>query len=101
MSADNGVYILESPIFGTAPDGTLVHVADEHRVAYAGAIENIDDPTEGLKYEVILFGESLVYYNKQEAILWAHKIADNCVYLEYGVRVIKRDHAFPQVLYRD
>ena len=95
MSIDNGVYILESPQFGFNRRGERVRIRYEYRITHCQAIENINDPTEGVKYQILLFGGSLVHYNKDEAILAAHRIAEKIDILEYGVRVIHMDDPFP------
>lgn len=91
MSADNGVYVLKSP--SSLPNGN-----DEYRVAHAQAIENLQTTDEKFSrdWEHETFNPSPVYFNKDEAILAAHKIAETIEVLEYGVRIIHMDHAFPQ-----
>jgi len=95
MSADNGVYILEN----LGKDGK-----PEYRIAYCSAVENIFYDRSDFEsisiadlYTSGLFGKSEVYYDKSIAILNAHKIADNCDFLEYGVKNIKQNKAFPNI----
>ena len=75
MSADNGVYIAK--------------FKDGYRVIEAGAIDNLDYyPSGSLKEKEIwfrYFSRSPVYNTKEDAILAAHKIAEGCDILEYGV----------------
>lgn len=83
MSADNGVYILESK-------------GPEFRVIYTQGIDNIygtfndstmswdGDPEMMLEY----FGASNVFSSLTEALDHAEKISENYDYLEYGVCVI-------------
>ena len=84
MSADNGIYIIKFP--------------EGYRVAHCQAIENIDYYPEGSKERKKAlkdyFGKSKVFTEKDEAILFAHKLAkeimddDFCPILEYGVQYL-------------
>lgn len=75
MSADNGVYIAK--------------FKDGYRVIEASAIDNLTYYPEGSLKEketwYSYFGGAPVYATKDEAVLAAHKIADECDILEYGV----------------
>jgi len=96
MSADNGVYVLESPLMAEAPNGQEIHYADEYRVAHCQAIENLWDCGQySLDFERQMFGQSPVYHDKDEAILAAHRIAETITVLEYGVKVLHMEHPFP------
>ena len=96
MSADNGVYVLESPIVAVAPDGQEVTVGNEYRVAHCQAIDNLYAVESIAKYyEYEIFKDSEVYYDKDEALLAAHRIAERIPVLEYGVNLIKMGHPFP------
>jgi hypothetical protein len=72
MSADNGVYILETK-------------GPEYRVAYAHAIENIFNDA-GMIREY--FDESEIFFTRKKALDKASEIYDNVKYTEYGVVVI-------------
>ena len=83
MSADNGVYILETK-------------GPEFRVAYAQGIDNIygnfnddtghwDGDDEAMQF---LFKDALVYDDLDVALDKAHEIADNYEYLEYGICIL-------------
>lgn len=95
MSADNGVYVLQTK----SPDGP------EYRVTYAQAIDNIFGKfnDETLHWEpnndVIqqYFGKSSVFTTLEEALDFAEKIAYNHEYLEDGVCVLMdfADYRFP------
>lgn len=102
MSADNGIYILQT----NNADGTGV----EYRVAECQAVENIyyHNPERGYTDKiaddavlVIYFGDSKVY-NKKDAYDIANRIEDDilqsyCPVLEYGVSTIKIDKVFPSM----
>lgn len=86
MSADNGVFILE----------TKGKSGPEYRVTYAQAIDSIygtiDDETgkwEGdMECMVSYFGRSKVYTILEEALDVAENMSHNYDYLEYGVCLI-------------
>lgn len=106
MSADNGIYILQSPVEG-------VKDKFEYRVRDCQAIDNIDENFTSyiiydgveykshLLYEVMLFGKSIVYSRKEDAMIAASKLEDayhvNELPLEYGIRTIRRQHPFPNI----
>ena len=100
MSANNGIYILET-----------IHPANqdwrEYRVVHAGAIENIyfekkgreyDEPTNFGLWEV--FGRSRVTNNELQALKIASRMADkvisDCGILEYGISTIRVNRIFPE-----
>jgi hypothetical protein len=100
MSADNGIYILSSPV--TA--GTKVF---EFRVAECQAIENLDYFEQGDErakaFEVLLFGRSQVFDKENDAILYAHMLEKEIgtrefSVLEYGVSILPpREFPFPLI----
>ena len=96
MSADNGIYVLQT--CKAVPSGDIEY---EYRIAYAMAIDNFDyyekTSTEKLKeYMVNVWGNSKVYDNRRDALQAAHELADGYEILEYGVRVIKTNYIFPE-----
>lgn len=103
MSADNGMYILQSPKAGA--DDTK-----EYRVMLTTNIENIEvydklvpgDPMErGFLCEAAIFGDCKVHDDANDAI------AEACAnvaryeaeegYIEYGIVVVPRKHPFPDI----
>lgn len=80
MSADNGIYILVSPKENSKDF--------EYRIAYAFAIDNINYyPEESVEHEameVVYFGASKVYHNKEKALATAVRF-ENGRYTEYGI----------------
>lgn len=86
MSADNGIYILRSPI-------RTGHF--EYRVAHLQAIENIDYDRA---HEILYFGKCQVFHNRDAAWKEALKIYDSIDgVLEYGISQIDSDHPFPKM----
>ena len=83
MSADNGVYILQTS-------------GPEFRVTYAQGIDNIygkfDDDTLHWKGDMDsmmdYFGKSVVYKTFEEAFDFAQELSYNYDYLEYGICLI-------------
>lgn len=97
MSADNGIYILETPRNNSKGE------AKEYRVIEAQAIDNLSfEIPDGLdvnpKALIIYFGNSFVYDNKIEALERAVRIEDEYfdhgVILEYGISFIRLSHPF-------
>ena len=95
MSADNGVYILETK----GVDGY------EYRVSYTGAIENIEyRPDYGRfnkEWLIRIFGKSVVYTNEVEALKDAMEIKKSIEkfgdYVEYGIcNIDASDIEFPK-----
>ena len=86
MSADNGIYILQ-----TDSDN-----GPEYRVAYSHAIDNIYGKfnEETCRYDgdiqnmVSIFGESQVFHTLNEALDFAEEMEHNNEYLEDGICVI-------------
>jgi hypothetical protein len=83
MSADNGVYVLQT-------------YGPEFRVAYAGAIDNIYGPFNDTTLHwdgdmdrmIDVFGSSKVFNNLEEALDEAERMSYDYEYLEYGVCLI-------------
>jgi hypothetical protein len=88
MSADNGIYIAKFP--------------DGYRVTHMQAVDNLDYFGEGTterKHELRAhFGGSPLFSVRNEAILYAHDLAQNIVkdfgILEYGVCEIGEYESF-------
>ena len=100
MSADNGIYILESPLYGVLNGQRVVTQVCEWRVIEAQAIENIHyykDESLCNAELVRYFGIAKVYDNKAEALLRAYEMAEKCEILEYGVSVIYWPVPFPSM----
>jgi hypothetical protein len=81
MSSDNGIFVLQSP-------NSLTNTI-EYRVAYAGAIENIDYFEPGSDHyfamEVLIFGEAQVHTNELYALKEAMQMQEDIGYTEYGI----------------
>lgn len=106
MSADNGVYILETNIKDS--------FEKEYRVAHATAVENIEwsdkiyddkEITFGDCYLVLLFGCSKIY-NKKDSQIEAFQIYEDIIrsdfpICEYGISVIVLDKEFPNMTYEE
>jgi len=95
MSADNGIYILETP------DGNVF----EYRVAHCQAIENLTyaEQNGDPEYVVRLFGDSEVFYDKTSALIAADKQAQEIMEwapLEYGISTISLPHKFSKYVMR-
>jgi len=94
MSADNGIYILKTPVDKNG--------AFEWRVAHAQAIESIYYKNEegNPEYVVQFFGKAPVFTNREEAVKLANKIEahilmdDFCPIVEYGICEIELPHSF-------
>jgi hypothetical protein len=95
MSADNGVYILETK----GVDGY------EYRVSYVSAIDNIEyKPDYGRfnkEWLIRIFGKSVVYTNEIEALKDAMEIKKSIEkfgnYVEYGIcNIDASDIEFPK-----
>ena len=95
MSADNGIYILQTP--KTQNDKSNF----ECRVIHATAIENITyDNPEGDPQAVVDYFERSEILNKEDAIKLAENMQneilhdDFCPFLEYGICLIALPHPF-------
>ena len=85
MSADNGVYILETE-------------GPEYRVAEMMAVDNVswdcDLSCETNDFDILIknaremWSDALVFTDRNEAIIAAHKLHDEVGYTEYGVSFI-------------
>jgi len=97
MSADNGIYILETRKPPIKEGSSYTNqMKSEYRVAYASAIDNLDASD---LYMVVIFGDSLVYDDVEESIKVAKNMAKQFPYLEYGIIVIHdyRNKYFPNM----
>lgn len=95
VSADNGIYILETPADPTP----------EFRVTHAQAIENVwwnpetkeIDQSYWNEDEILAyFSKCKVYRNRLEALEVAHKMAEDYTVLEYGVSSLRCPIKFPK-----
>lgn len=101
MSADNGIYILVSPI--------LDENRFEFRVAECQAIDRVEIDDANIYYdgslyyihelnEVIIFGNSKVYSTKEEAMMRALELENDSYekkcYIEYGIKLIRQQNPF-------
>lgn len=101
MSADNGVYVLET-IRTRKMEGNASVKCEPYkiwRVAYATAIDNFEWYKVNQHYNLgtymmEIWGKSDVFEDKDKAYLAAHNIAEGIENLEYGVSVIKTDMVF-------
>lgn len=90
MSADNGIYVMPSPVEGS-PD------TFEYRVAYGQAIDNVSYYSEGtpesFAMENAYFGSSEVFNSADAALAFARdqekQFEEGGGYLEYGVGLLK------------
>lgn len=97
MSADNGIYILQTPT-----GSVLCPKVFEYRVVHAQAIDNIYwQHTKGNPKQVVsYFGKCEVFTNEGEARKLAFKMEeevlndDFCPVLEYGINTITLPHPF-------
>lgn len=95
MSANNGIYILKTPI----GDGDF-----EYRVAHCQAIENItDEHSLAIYHAVLYFGNSMVYKDVDIARAAAFTLEGNISFLEYGISSITPgfDGPFPTHISRE
>ncbi len=93
MSADNGIYILRSPISET-------HTGEyEYRVTHAMAIENIEykPDKEGFSTQVVkdYFSRCGILRDRAKALAEADRLAQECMVLEYGIQFIYMSFPFP------
>lgn len=105
MSADNGVYVLETIRNRKVVDSERYKAEVKcepykvYRVAHAAAIDNFDyyekkQPYNLGAYMKDVWGSSPVYEDKQEALRVAHEIEESLPICEYGVSVIRTDYVF-------
>lgn len=96
MSADNGIYVLETPTKNGA----------EYRVAHCFSIDDLNyfepDTKEAHAMEVFLFGESPVYNNAHDAMKAAIILHNDVKYTEYGICCLNvRNNPFPTISLED
>ena len=97
MSADNGIYVLQTPSSWTA-------TGMEYRVAELQAAGNYQWDDAMRKYTSCervqiknareMWARTPVFDDQTEALAYAHKLADQCDILEYGVNIIYIDKEF-------
>lgn len=93
MSADNGIYILQT----NGENGF------EYRVAHLQAIENLyySDPSGDEIYMWLFFRNAPRFFTKELALLCAQELEteilndDFCPILEYGVSILEVNKKFP------
>jgi hypothetical protein len=92
MSADNGIYILDTK--------------GEHRLVFGQAIENLwwnpitqQDQTDPVWFNVYLqYKDSPVFKNKADCLMNADEMAKECYILEYGIStVIRTEFTWDQI----
>lgn len=86
MSADNGVYVLETE-------------GPEYRVAHLQAVENLswdkskedytDDPEVHISNAREMWANTPVFTSKEKAVKYASEVAEDYPYLEYGIQILK------------
>ena len=97
MSADNGIYILQ----------TKERYGNQYRVVYANAIDNLGwsyengrestynlVPTRVIEY----FGGSKYTRDQNVAFRIAGRELKSCPYVEYGIQLIKTDKSWRQIV---
>lgn len=99
MSADNGIYILETPRPPIKTGNMYTNQKGyDYRVAHCTAIDNIDYSD---LYLPLLFGNSKVYSSHDEALKAAieieKEIKENGWFTEYGINTIKKNVYFPNM----
>lgn len=104
MSADNGIYILKTTDFTAVTDVGNESILDgvtAYRVAHAMAIDNFDyykhsEPSEFESYLSDVWGNSPVFYNRKDALVYAGELQEEIGYTEYGISTIDAsDSGFP------
>lgn len=96
MSADNGIYIIKTKRTALeSPKGCWTNGKENfvYRVAHTQAIDNLDYYVKNQTYNLgaylkDIWGQSEVFTDKEPALAAAHKMADECPILEYGVQMI-------------
>ncbi len=93
MSADNGIYILESPAKNN-------HNLPEYRIVETTNIDDIwYEPNYGLfngETLIAYFGKCKVFDNVLEANEEAVRIEKECMFTQYGINYITMNRGFPQ-----
>jgi len=87
MSADNAV------IVGCFPN--------EFKVIHAQAIDNLGyepDDEDGFNSREVIsyFNNGKTFSHLEKALVYAHELADNTTFVEYGVQKIQFPHTFDQ-----
>ena len=104
MSADNGVYILQT-LKDSAPGEPVESYGFEYRVIEAMAIENIcweqddngeysDLGTPSMKTVRKYWKDSPILLSRQEALEYADKLLSGCIFCEYGISFIRINEVF-------
>lgn len=101
MSADNGIYILQTIRTRKKENMCWVKTAPYHvyRVSHAGAIDNFDWYKKNQLYNLgsymkDVWGSSPVFDDKVKALEYASQMEKDIPILEYGIRTIKTDYIF-------
>jgi|GEM_PF-7124742 len=102
MSADNTIIVLRTPSPGAETTTTTLYDFATYRVAVVQAAENLesDSPPEYLAWLMAeCFGKSTVYNCEQDAwraaLAMAADMEANEQYLEYGVKSVRMQQAYP------
>ena len=95
MSADNGIYILETS-------------GPEYRVSHMMAIDNLNwddekkdfsnDPDVMIENAREMFVRAPVFFDKEEAERFAFQEAEDYPFLEYGISSIKINRKFQKII---
>jgi hypothetical protein len=102
MSADNGIYILSTTTRYQRVNGTLKRLDKAcrvYRVAHAQAIDNFYNYQADELYNLgcymkQVWGKSPVFFHETKALEYAHNMAKEFEYLEYGVSSINTNYTF-------
>jgi len=102
MSADNTIIVLRTPSPGAEDITTTLYDFATYRVAVVQAAENLEseNPPEYLAWLMVeCFGKSPVYNSEQDAwraaLAMAAEMEANEQYLEYGVKSVRMQQAYP------
>ncbi len=108
MSADNGIYILETPVIGEAPNGELVEIVTEYRVAHLQAVENYawdsahgeetGDPDIQIANAREMWPKEPIFYTRAEALAEADRVYQKVMadigILEYGISWVRISRSY-------
>lgn len=102
MSADNGIYILQtlrSRVKEPSGWGSKVEPYYVYRVAHASAIDNFDyyekeQPYNLGAYMVDVWSNSQVFETQEEALKKALEIESQLPFTEYGISFIRTEYIF-------
>jgi len=99
MSADNGVYILVTPILTPRDEGRK-----EYRPSYMQAVENYlwdaesgeetENPDIHIENARQMWKYARVVFDRTKALKMADKMAQECAVLEYGIQFIEIPREF-------